>query len=243
MAVIKIATEPLCEHVQPVFNHKDVLPWLGGFTMLEQMKANCRSGRPGLWYAVEDTVVVGAMMVAGRPAAFQMKYGSVGVVPDWRRKRISTALYFALTCQGVLEGRRLFEDSIVADNPVQFMALPAMGLNKVGTLRHKTGSGKGICLFDFSLLEEGAFEKMAWRVHESGHHIHVLENFYTREVREANISAYKKQLPAFVEELDRITAVVRSLPFVHVFTDTSEHPTDARRKRFQAQRSSLLEGE
>jgi hypothetical protein len=204
--------------------------------MLDQVKANAvtpKSGKVGLWYAQEQTTkqVVGALMCAGRPMAFRAKYGSVAVLPEWRRKRISTALYCCMTLQQILEGRRLWEDSIVGDNPHQFYALPTMGLNKVGELRHRTGSGKGLVLFDFSLLDSGAFSQMLERAFSGPVPIrmHLLSNYYSDECWNANTAAYQKQLPVFAGTIDMLRKRVINMENVLLYRD-DHNPTDARRK-------------
>jgi hypothetical protein len=224
-----------CEKAQLVLNHKQVIGWLGGMTFLETLKSSAvtaKSGKVGLWLAEnEQKEVVGAMLCGGRPAAFRAKYGSVGVLPEHRRKRISTALYFALTLQTITEGRRLWEDSIVGDNPFQFMALPTIGLKKVGELRHRTGSGKGLVLFDFSLMDKGSFEHMEGRAigGQVKFRFHILSNYYSDECWTANSEAYKKQAPAFFAELTELRQKVLNAKYAEVHRN-DVHPTDSRRK-------------
>lgn len=143
----------------------------------------------GLWGAFVDDRIhgddsmscVGATMIAGRSQVHLLKYGSVGVVDRWRRQRIGTALYVAMTAQGILEGRRLFEDTIVGDNDVQFLALPQMGITVSGELRHRTGSAKSIFLFQKSLIDADAWASMLERL-PADVQIEVRENSYTDEV-------------------------------------------------------------
>lgn len=240
MIEIKFAHIHEVEKIQPVFNHKAVIGWLGGMTMLETMKQSAvspKQGKVGLWYAEEDGQIIGAMLSGGRPMAFRMKYGSVGVLPEHRRRRISTALYTTMTIQGIWEGRRLWEDSIVGDNPFQFQALPTFGLTKVGELRHRTGSAKGLVLFDFSLLEKGSLEKMLSRIEDRDFKIHILQNNFCREVWEANMGAYAKQLPEFKDKITRLRESLRSEDWIQVTIDETD-PTVARR---QSQQRKLVE--
>lgn len=231
---ITYATAQHLEAAQTVFNHKEVIGWLGGFTMLDTLKASAvtpKSGKVGMWVAREETgQVVGALLCAGRPAAFRAKYGSVGVLPEWRRKRISTALYACMTLQGVMEGRRLWEDSIVGDNPFQFAALPTFGLRKVGELRHRTGSGKGLVLFDFSLLEPGAIDAMISRAFGGPCVINMelLSNYYSDECLAANLSAYAKQMPEFIQPLQSLQQAIKEHSNITIKRDDA-HPTDTRR--------------
>ncbi len=52
-------------------------------------------------------------MKGGRPQAHEAKLGEVGVLPEYRRRRIATSLYVACIAQTILEGRRLWTDTIV----------------------------------------------------------------------------------------------------------------------------------
>jgi GNAT superfamily N-acetyltransferase len=91
--------------------HPQVSKWLGGVTYLETIKKAAytpRQGKVGFWYAEVDGKVVGTLLCGARPAAFRAKYGSIGVVPDYRRQRIGSALYAAMTMQTILEGKRLW---------------------------------------------------------------------------------------------------------------------------------------
>lgn len=231
---INYATLEDCERVQPVFLHKEVIGWLGGMTMLDTLKAAAvtpKSGKVGLWYATVDDRVVGALLCGGRPMAFRAKYGSVGVLPEFRRQRISTALYCCMTLQQILEGRRLWEDSIVGDNPHQHLALPTYGLKRVGELRHRTGSGKGLVLYDFSLMEEGALETMLERTLSGPYSVsmRLLSNYYSDETWEANMGAYLKQQPKFAESMVSLRTRIHGFPWVTVTRDDT-NPTDTRRK-------------
>lgn len=226
------------EAVQEVFNHREIIGWLGGFTMLENVKNQVKMrAKVGMFGAWDGDVCVGGIMIAARPMSHNMKYGSVGVLPEYRRRRISTALYAAVTMQGILEGRRLFEDSIVANNPVQFKALPTMGVKLVGTLRARTASGLGLALFDHSLVDRD-FDLMHSRIKDSEVHIHLRSSYYTKELREKNRELYEKKLshfiPLFNSYYDLVSRYFVEQRMVTVVEDTSEHPTDARRKQFAA---------
>lgn len=233
MTEIKLASHAQCEAIQNVFNHKDIIGWLGGFTMLQNLKDRCKPGAPGLWYAQRDGEIVGAMMAAGRPQAHLMKYGEVATLPKVRRQGISSAMYLALTMQGILEGRRLFEDTIVGDNPNQFDALPKMGLALVGTLRHRTASGKDICLFQLSLLDANAWDPMMSRLVRCGYTIELRDNYYTDDLWAKNMIILEKaKLGSMVEEMHRLREVIRHHPLVKV-ERVEGNPTDARRSQFR----------
>lgn len=230
------------EQVQEVFNHKDIIGWLGGFTMLEQLRNSCKDKyKIGLFGAfLDDGTCVGGIQVAARPSSWQMKWGQVGVLPEYRRQRISTALYAAVTMQAILEGRRLLEDSIVSNNPVQFTALPTMGIKLVGTLRHRTTKGHGLALFDFTLLDRLAFPTMISRIPQALFQIRLQESFYTDEVFQKNLEVFRAAIPAYEAEAIKFKQLVKQeLTFVTVERLDMEHPTDARRRQFS--RKSLIQ--
>src|SRR5947207_3449032 len=110
---------PTAEEVpqaQAMFNDKNIIKELGGFTMEANLKEKMKR-QLGLWVAIGTTKrFIGATMIAGRNQCHLLKFGSVGVLHDFRRRRVATGLYLAMTAQGLLEGRRLFEDTIVGDN-------------------------------------------------------------------------------------------------------------------------------
>lgn len=231
--VVRYAVAADVSAAQGVLNHKEVIGWLGGFTMtgmLEPAAVTEKNGKVGMWVAEVDGKIVGVLLCAGRPAAFRAKYGSVGVLPEWRRMRISTALYCCMTLQGIIEGRRLWEDSIVGDNEAQLHALPTYGLQRVGELRHRTGSGKGLVLFDFSLMDADALPLMMSRAFSGPllPKMKLLENYYSTEVMSANRAAYSKQQPEFLPKLEALQDAIRVHHHIEITRDRT-HPTDLRR--------------
>jgi hypothetical protein len=133
-----------------------------------------------------------------------------------------------MTMQTILEGKRLWEDSIVGDNPFQFHLLPTLGIRRVGELRNRTGTGKGLVLFDFSLLEDGALDIMLSRIRRDTI-VHLLVDWWTGEVWRLNIELYAKQLPELAGEISRIRERLMQEPFIQLHRDDSPHPTVARR--------------
>lgn len=200
MINIKLAGLTELEEAQQILNHKDVIGLLGGFTMTETLKQKIKQ-KNSMWVAYLDEEMVGVTMFGGRPQSHLVKYGEIAVLPNYRRKRIATAMYFAMTCQGLIEGRRLFEDSIVGDNPTQFSVLPTLGLKLAGELEHRTASAKSICLFQFSMLWEGAFERMYERVPEETS-IEIAGGYYAEELFEKNSIIYKRHSASYIPKAE-----------------------------------------
>jgi GNAT superfamily N-acetyltransferase len=236
---IKIATKDDCEEVQGIFNHRDIIGLLGGFNHLKTIQDSVKpiTAQVSVWYArdTDSGKVVGATMLGGRPQSHLAKYGMVGVLPEFQRKGIGRALYFAMTAQGVLEGRRLFEDTIVGDNPTQFTVLPRLGLRQAGELRHRTGSAKSIFLFQLSLLDEAALEKI-WPKHV----VHIRENHYSREVHQKNLELYQKHTPGILDTIATLRNSFRQMSYIRLEVDLTD-PTKDRRAQFE--RKSLIEGD
>lgn len=196
MIEIKLAKLSDLEEAQEILNHKDNIGLLGGFTLAETLKQKIKQNN-SMWLAYFEEKMVGVTMFGGRPQSHLVKYGEIAVLPEYRRKRIATSMYFAMTCQGVIEGRRLFEDSIVGDNPTQFNVLPTLGLKLAGELEHKTASAKSICLFQFSMLWEGAFERMYQRVPQDTT-IEIAGGYYADDLFEKNSIIYKRHSPEYL---------------------------------------------
>jgi len=194
--------------IQNLFNHPDIIAGLGGFTMRDQIR-DCIKVRPSLWVAELDGKIVGAHMFGGRPQSHMVKLGHVGVLPEYRRKRVETVLYFTAVAQAVLEGRRLVEDTIVGDNEAQKVALPTMGFRLAGELVHRTASEKSIFLYQLSLLWDLAWENIYMRC-PTGFHIELKTNPYTADLWAKNMELYLKKeskaldlIPALREMLER----------------------------------------
>lgn len=217
MITIRFPREYEISTIQKVLNHKSIIQYLGGFTMTETIKAKVKDRKACMWVAeladlTENSAesiggMVGAFMIAGRPQSHLLKYGEVGVIEAFRRQRVGSAMYLAATMQGILEGRRLFEDTIVGDNPTQFFVLPSMGLYQAGQLRHRTASAKDICLFQFTLLDAGVFEKMLARIPPT-FKIHLRSGPYSQDLWNKNMDIYGKHSPDFIPIITRYREMI-----------------------------------
>jgi hypothetical protein len=235
--------------VQSVFNDKAIIEGLGGFTMEETIKTSAFNQRPGLWAAFLHDTPLGAFMAGGRPQIHLMKYGSVGILPEYRRNRISTALYLACTMQGVIEGRRLFEDTIVGDNEIQHSALPKMGLDVSGTLKHRTASGKDIMLYQASFVDSDPLIAQVLRSGESTFRFefYLDNNPITRDWYVKNEELAGKH-PRLAESWDKIgrhrEGLLQGGGNVHVITDRALETAPQRgQKKIHPDTPALWEGE
>jgi len=122
------------------------------------------------------------------------------VLPEFRRKRIATALYSAIIFQQLLEGRRLWEDTIVGTNPFQHNVLPTLGLELFGILKKKTASFLDIAIYGLNLKDDTA-EKLLERVGEC--EIILTDDYYNRDIKKKNIDIYTKKNPSFIPILEK----------------------------------------
>lgn len=203
-----------CEDVQSIFNEKQTIGLLGGFHMLESIKQQVKPHGVSGWIARENGESVGAFQIGGRPQSHLMKWGELAVLPKFRRQRIATTMYAACTMQGILEGRRLFEDTIVGDNDPQIHLLPSIGANKAGVLRHKTGSAKDIILYQYDLMEAD-FAMMLSRINNSCI-IYLHNSEYQSDLWSKNLIVMSKHIPDTIKRMENFRNLVLKHPSVKI---------------------------
>ena len=211
---IRVAQKGDAEAVQKVLMHKSIAPSLGGMTYMDAIKnLLSKTDRGGIFVAEIDGNIVGAIMAAGRPQSHLLKYGSVGVLPEYRRQRIGSALYFALTLQGIVEGRRLYEDTIVGDNPIQHELLPTLGITRSGILKRKTAAGKDLHIYQFDVLDVFApgvktkgIEPMLGRVSNSIDYLQVIKSSYTEDLWNKNCDIFARHSGTFPKGQEEMEA-------------------------------------
>lgn len=203
-----------CLDVQNIFNEKTTIGLLGGFHMLESIKQQVKPNGVSGWIARENGEAIGAFQIGGRPQSQILKYGEVSVLPAFRRRRIGTTMYIAATMQGILEGRRLYSDTIVGDNEIQHKLLPSIGATKAGVLRHKTASAKDIVLYDYDLIDTD-FDGMLSRINRDAK-IYLHNGPYQFDLYAKNMDILKKHLPSQIARMDRFKDLVLACPQIVV---------------------------
>ena len=189
------------ETYQNVFNNKNVISHLGGFTHRDTIKSKIRQSGVTIWGATYYDKPAGAVMIAGRNQCHFAKFGEVGVLEPYRRNRIMTALYSAIVFQGILEGRRLWEDTIVGNNPFQFDTLPTLNIRQVGLLPQKTASFLDIYIFALELHMK-TVSLLLERL-KPPTIIHIVEDYYTRDIFKKNMTIYEKKNPEFMKVIQK----------------------------------------
>ena len=114
--------------------------------------------RGTLWAAYWDEQLVGVATIGSRRSYPHLtRHGEITVIPEYRRRRIGTALYFVQILQSLLEGRREVEDTIIPElspwmsGPTECQEgigfLPSLEYSLLGTLPRRTSGFKDIQLW------------------------------------------------------------------------------------------------
>ena len=207
---------------QQIYNHKDIISHLGGMTMRETIKGKIDSSGITIWGAFEEARIIGSAMIAGRNQCHYAKFGEVGVLSDYRRRRIASCLYIAILCQGIFEGRRIWEDTIVGNNPYQFSVLPTLGLEHWGILKKKTASFLDIHLFGYN-LEIDRFEKTLLRIPE-GIEIQIQKDNYTSDLWKKNDEIYQKKNDEFRKVISECLSLIENHSQITVLKGFEKRP-------------------
>lgn len=203
-----------CEDIQTIFNNKEVIAQLGGFAMLESIRQQVKPNGVSGHIAREGIESIGAFQIGGRPQSHLLKLGSVAVLPQHRRRRISTTLYAAAIMQGILEGRRLFEDTIVGDSPTQHLALPSMGLVRAGILKHKTASAKDLHMYQYDLIDAD-FNFLLSRINPDAV-IYLHNAHYALDLWNKNVEIMKKYIPSLIPKMEKFRETILNHPQVRI---------------------------
>ncbi len=139
--IIRPGTVEDVDQVQPIANEpKSTLPYLGGWTMREQLVGLYSRGNTSVPYNIVaeiDGKVVGFSDSKPKHNHYH-EYDLVAVLPELRRQRISSAMYayHALRCG--LSGRMFARDQTIHFNEVMGKGyLPFHGFEKQVELRSK----------------------------------------------------------------------------------------------------------
>ena len=221
------------EEVQKIYNHKDIISHLGGMTFLETIKMKTKSSGPTIFGAWDNEKLVGSMMIGSRNQCQYAKFGEVGVLPEYRRQRISTALYVAIIAQGILEGRRIWEDTIVGNNDIQMLALPTIGLEKWGVLRQKTASFLDIHIFGY-LLSIDNFNRSIARLREDTR-IELRFDYYSIDLRHKNIEIYEKKNSEFIQTFNYCLNYITNSKFFHIIDGEMKQEHNVGKKKHEEQ--------
>jgi hypothetical protein len=213
----------------------DTSELLGGPWLPSYIKDRIRAPRPSFWSAYTGYAVVGGIGMGGRDIPHLCKYDQIAVLRRYRRMKIATSLYFALTIQGILEGRRLFETVFAQGNPYQPHLQESLGLSQAAVLRHRTSHARDLYIFQGSLLDQGLAGLGAARHGEARHGMswhgffetmmnrvppEVQVEIYTNSLVEAywekNLETYKRFIPDAVSILHQLREIITQLPWIHI---------------------------
>ena len=223
---------------QLIYNHKEIIAQLGGFTHRDTLKGKIRQTGVTIWGATYDSQPAGSVMIAGRNQVHFAKFGEVGVLKKYRRNRIMTALYSAIVFQGVIEGRRLWEDTIVGNNPYQFAVLPTLNIKQVGLLPKKTASFLDIAIFALNLSINTILD-LDSRI-GNNIKIRIIRDYYTNDIYNKNIKIYEKKNPSFINVIRKANTQVKNLAYVTIEQGLEKPPHNVGKKYNQDKQESLL---
>lgn len=226
---LKIGDETI---FQGIYNNKDIIQHLGGFTHLESISGKIKQTGTTIFGATVDGEPAGSIMIASRNQCHYAKFGEVGVLSKFRKKRIATALYSAVIFQGIIEGRRIWEDTIVGNNPFQPHVLPTLGIQKWGTLKKKTASFLDIDIWGIN-LDETTVIHLLKRI-PSDFEITIIEDFYTRDLIKKNMEIYEKKNRPFIEIMEDNQTLIYNSINVLMGQEKPEHNSGKKKNQDQA---------
>ena len=135
------------EAIQKVLHEKSIIKFAGGFTHIKTIKDKISKPTTSFFVACIDDEIVGVAGLEGRKMPHLIKLNPLAVLPEFRGKNIAVALYVVRLAQGIIEGRRLAETVVMAENkPVQGL-LNKIGFQLSGTFPQYTGAGTDMCYF------------------------------------------------------------------------------------------------
>ena len=137
--IIRPGTVDDVDPVQALANDAKTLPFLGGFTMRDQLVSLYQKNDefPHHVVAELDGEVVGFSDSKNKNLAY-IEYDLVAVRTDLRRQRIATAMYTYHLMRGALMGKKFMRDQTIHFNTVmQDGYLPSLGFSHIAGLRSK----------------------------------------------------------------------------------------------------------
>lgn len=221
---IRLAKPEDVDAVQAIYTDRGVQGELGEFVMKEGIKNRIAENtkRGSVWLAIAqldtapiDGAVIGAANIGSRSAyRHLLRHGEVGVLREFRRQRVGTALYLAQCAQALFEGRRSVEDTIIEDNPNMFRFLPTLEYEVMGVLRERTRAFKSIHLFHHTTYE------LLWlaiaRLPNYRVIIDVVKSWTTRRDFDENMDAYSRYRPGTRSLIAEAVETIESSEFFHV---------------------------
>jgi len=137
--IIRPGTAADVDAVQVIANDAKTLPFLGGFTMRDQLVGLYEKNAefPHHVVAELDGEIVG-FSDSKNKNTFYTEYDLVAVRTDYRRQRIASAMYTFHLLRGALTGKHFMRDQTIHFNTVmQDRYLPRLGFSHIAGLRSK----------------------------------------------------------------------------------------------------------
>jgi len=137
---------------QEIFNSKENVSYLGGFTMKDAVAQAASS----------NCVIIGSLDGKDISASQATRNGTqrtslqlVATLAPYRRNHMTTSMYWAWTLMTALQGRLHLTDHIISNNPVMPHVLPTLGFDHVAELRSKVKRHHSMNLWAYDMLKDG----------------------------------------------------------------------------------------
>ena len=186
------------ESIYHLFQATPELGFLYKTSIRDHIREN--ENRGTLWAAYLNKELVGVAAIGSRRLYPHLaRHGEIGVIKEFRRRRVGTALYLAQILQMILEGRREAEDTIIpalspwmagptgcSDGGIGF--LPSLNYIHYGTLPSRTSAFKDIQLWGKKTLEVHHILSRS----PEGVRVSLIDTQKTRDTFAKNLENYKK---------------------------------------------------
>ncbi len=179
---------------QKLLNHKRILEHLKSQQFLEGIKMKISDPRGSLWGAFYGEDLVGVSELGTRNHSGIANNGIIGVLPEFRQKRVGSSLLFTQMLQSFLEGRRKVSDVIFHSNPHQKFVLPSLGYRLEYVMKKQTENFEDLHIYSY-FVDEDFFKTPISRLPSNLVSIEVVNSEYTKKCwneRIIHLEAHKK---------------------------------------------------
>jgi len=145
-------TEEDIDIVQGIYNSKENVNYLGGFTLRTSIEIKMNTN--DIIIASLDGKDVAASEI-GRNGTQRTALQLVAVYDEYRRNHLASKMYWTWTLISAAQGRLHLTDHIIENNPVMPHVLPTLGFTRVAGLRSKVRRHHTMNLWCYDLYKQG----------------------------------------------------------------------------------------
>jgi hypothetical protein len=184
---------------QEIFNSKESVNYLGGFTMRDAVAQAASS----------NCVIIGSIDGKDVAASEATRNGSqrtslqlVATLEPYRRRHLTTAMYWTWTLLTAVQGRVHLTDHIIDNNPVMPHVLPTLGFKHAAALRSKVRRHHAMNLWVYDMLKDG-LTPFRNRITDLGDNITFDDSFKVFQ-EEFAINNFNKNIAILAERDDQV---------------------------------------